>query len=800
VVLQNILDQTSLKPSRVLDHDVFILQAVDTPTAINEAAKLAALPEVLACCPIQRRRAAKLGAYAPKPTDPYFKYQWYLEHRGEDGHSLGVDLNVRAAWPFATGKGVTIALGDDGVDFAHPDLVRRLECAPHFNFETGTTNGEPQSNTANHGTAVAGLAVARGYEQRGMIGTAFRARLASWVIWMANDDYLVDDERMADMFQYASNQVAVQNHSWGNAYEFQLDPTLLQRLAISNAVTHGRGGKGVVMVRAGGNSRNRPDWGNATGDANDDGYANSPFAIAATAVRTDGRATSYSSPGACLLVAAPSGDQEQNFPTIFTTDRVGASGYNQISFTNDLANYAFDNVGFSGTSAAAPQIAGVAALILSANPQLSYRDVQQIMLLSARHFDPQDPDLTTNSAGLVVSHNDGFGVPDAGVAVQLALIWTNRPPLVNVALTNAEPRDIPDDGLRLEMLGSNVPEALKRIHCLPSAGPHADTPTLAVPWVDVGLATNAIGMDLHGKAALMERGINYFREKIQFAADAGAAFAVVSNNRDGDLLVRMGETDYTPIPAIFISQNDGVALRSYLEQNTNATAQIRLDSAVYSFTITHALACEHVGVRLTAEHPCRGDLRITLTSPGGTRSVLQHINADLTGGPTDWTYYSTHHFFESSQGIWTVAVSDEAPDNTGQVEFVTLIIQGAALTDSDRDGLDDTWELTYFPTLTQGPQDDPDADGFSNLREYLMHTNPLIDERPLVPNLAVWNPNLVRFSWPSTVARRYEVWTAAEALAPWTKLADVPGTFPETLWFAPHTNRTQQFFQIRLAP
>src|SRR5206468_4465549 len=124
-------------------------------------------------------------------------------------------------------------------------------------------------------------------------------------------------------------------------------------------------------------------------------------------------------------------------------------------YTNDLADYCFDSTGFSGTSASAPQISGLAALILSANPALTYRDVQQILILSARHFDLADPDLKTNGAGFRVSHNVGFGVPDAGQAVALARSWLNRPSVTNVTLTTANLQGIPDDGLRLLITNSD---------------------------------------------------------------------------------------------------------------------------------------------------------------------------------------------------------------------------------------------------------------------------------------------------------------------------------------------------------
>src|SRR6185436_15161584 len=191
-------------------------------------------------------------------------------------------------------------------------------------------------------------------------------------------------------------------------------------------------------------------------------------------------------------------------------------------------------------------------LILSANPALTYRDVQQILILSARHFDLTDPDLTTNGAGFRVSHNVGFGVPDAGEAVALAKSWINRPPLTGITLESTEVRSIPDDSLRLRISGSGVPAELSSLRTQPSLGPHADTPTLVLPLVDVGYATNQISQDLTGKAALIQRGPagvlpdhrNQFDQKIQRAADAGAAFAVVYNHSNTDESIVMARTDF----------------------------------------------------------------------------------------------------------------------------------------------------------------------------------------------------------------------------------------------------------------
>ena len=788
--LSTLLDGSPLTVARTVSDTVYILQAPDAWTAMREAERLGQRPQIIAAYPVKRQRASLQGSYATRPNDPHFGDQWYLENREANGTWLGTDLNVRAAWPFTYGEGITMAVADDGVEMTHPELAPRMAKGLHYNFNNGTTNGLPLSANSMHATAVAGLALAEGNNGQGMIGVAPAARLASWVIFDGND-YLPSDELMMDMFQFHSNVVAVQNHSWGNASVWQLDPSLLEQTGISNAVTRGRRGLGVIMVRAGGNQRDI--WDNV----NDDGYALNPRVVAVAAVRRDGRAASYSTPGAPLLVAAPSGDFSEGFPGLFTTDRQKSQGYN--SSTNE-PDYTFGMDGFSGTSAATPQIAGVVALILAANTNLSYRDVQQILIHSARHFDRADPDLTTNGAGFAVSHNDGFGVPDAGLAVRLARRWINRPPLTQLTLVNQDVVAIPDDGLRVMVGGEQTPENLRSLHASPGQGPHPDAPTASLPLVDVGMATNDITGNLTGHGALIQRGDNTFAEKIQKVAGAGAAFAVIYNNRDVDQRTWMASTSFVPIPAVFINQTDGEALRDFLSQHPNTPVQLGLESARFTFEVTNTLSCEHVAVRLETDHPRRGDLRLTLLSPAGTRSVLQEVNSDMTPGPTDWTYYSTHHFYESSAGIWTVEVTDEETDSVGSVLSVSLIVTGVAITDTDHDGLDDAWEMKFFQALSARPQDDPDGDGYSNLREQIMGTDPLVNDFPFQVDVSAWNADMERLSWPGTTNLSYQIWAENEVYGKLSLVTNLPGRFPETEWFTPSTNGLRQFFRIRAVP
>ncbi|HVV71530.1 MAG TPA: S8 family serine peptidase, partial [Verrucomicrobiae bacterium] len=639
-----------------------------------------------------------------------------------------------------------------------------------------------------------------------MVGVAPGAGLASWVVVDTNT-LLAGDEQLMDMYQFESNRIGVENFSWGHGGPGQIPLSPLEDIGISNAIAFGRSGRGVVMVRSAGNDRTR------AANADDDSYPADPRVIAVAAVRIDGRVASYSEPGACVLVAAPSGDTDTTPVGLFSTDLLGTDGINSINFfppDQDLSGYMFNSFGFSGTSAAAPQIAGLAALLLSANPELTYRDVQMILALSARQFDFADPDLKTNGAGFLVSHNTGFGVPDAGAAVELARHWINRPAPITVTLTSAAPQEIPAEGMRVLVTGPGVPPDLSSIQALPSTGPQPDVPTPQLPLADFGFGTNSGGFDVAGKGALIQRGGTTFAPKLNLAAQAGASFAIVYNFATnttgsgapgGDQLIPMGVTDFVPIPAVFIGYSDGVNLLNLFATNRDARAQIRIASTNYSFNVTNTLICEHVGVRLQTDYPLSGDLRVTLVSHAGTRSVLQRYNADVAPGPSDWTYYSTQHFFETSAGTWTVSIGNQGSDGLGgTVSQVSLILQGVPITDSDRDGLDDQWETQYFGSLAAGPREDPDSDGYSNMREQLMGTDPKVDNnQPFQVDFSPWNATLARLSWPASANFHYQILGGTSA-TDLNLIADVVGKFPVSEFFVPYGKTGSRFYRVQWIP
>ncbi len=793
-----LLAKSPLVRSRELDERTFILEAPDAWSAARESARLAVLPEVEVCTPVFRRPFTLHGPYAARSNDALLPNQWHLENRDAEGDSGGADINIRAAWPLAKGAGVTVSVVDEGVQTTHPDLAGRTAGAPHRNFHTNLGDGNPMNLNVNfHGTAVAGLVTAETGNGVGLAGTAPLAKLASWVIFNGSGA-IVTDEKLGEMFGYAIDQVFVQNHSWGGLANIQVAPSFQEAYALSDAVTAGRGGRGVVIVRAAGNHRA------SKGNANDDAYASSPDVIAVGAARLDGRAASYGSRGACILVSAPSGDS--GFPLLVTTDLVGNQGYNQFSFSGDQNNYAFNAFGFSGTSGSTPQISGIVALMLSANPNLNLRDVQHILVQSAKHIYLADPAIQTNGAGFVTSDNLGFGIPDASVAVKLAQSWSNQPPRTKVTYSHATGLPIPEIATRLQVLGPNVPTELVSVQAYPTdLGPRADQPLANVPLVFVGYATNAIAQNLQGKAALIERGPagdfpdqrNSFINKIKRAYDAGAKYVVVFDSTVNTDAFYMAVDAYSPIPAVFIGRTAGLSLTNYLAQEASATAMVSVSQAAISFNVPDALVCEHVGVKLTANHTARADLRITLISPSGTVSILQAENNSAGGGPTDWTYYTTQNFYEPAKGRWTIQMTDEFGGDTGLFTDAQLIIHGMPITDSDADGLDDGWETAKFGNLAQGPKGDPDGDGSQNAREQVRGTNPNAVDEPFTLDVSTWNANFLRLSWPSAAGATYQAMKFTGASLTPQSLTNVTGKFPVTELFLPYTNTTSGFILLQ---
>ncbi len=352
------------------------------------------------------------------PNDPLFGDQWHLQNTGQNGGISGQDANVVPAWDHATGDGIVIGILDDGLQWDHPDLQSRYRSDLSYDFSDNDQDPSPVWSSDNHGTAVAGVAAANGNNGIGVSGSALAAELAGIrMLSQGSDGNYPTTQEIAEALVHQYQSIDVYNNSWANSWYYTaMAPE--EYAALHEGVTNGRGGLGNVYVFGAANDRE------LSGNVNQQSFANSRYTIAVAAVDHAGSYSYYSNPGAALLVSAPSSSV---YSGITTTDRTGDEGYNYLPGDADddpLPDLDYTST-FGGTSSATPLVSGIVALMLDANPDLTYRDVQHILVETARQNDPYGSDWTANGAGYMVSHDYGFGVVDAAAAVSLARQWVN---------------------------------------------------------------------------------------------------------------------------------------------------------------------------------------------------------------------------------------------------------------------------------------------------------------------------------------------------------------------------------------
>lgn len=214
----------------------------------------------------------------------------------------------------------------------------------------------------------------------------------------------VTDSTESEALSHDSDAISIYSCSWGPQDNGQYvdGPGPLARMAIEESAISGRGGKGCVYVWAAGNGASRYDDSCAY-----DGYASMPEVMAIGALARDGDIADYSEDCAALFGVAPSSGRGS---AITTTDVPRSSSLTSPKCRSD----------FGGTSAAAPFAAGVAALILQANPDLTSRDVQRVIAASATKIHDTDSSWSTNAAGVSHSNKYGFGLVNAEKAIALA--------------------------------------------------------------------------------------------------------------------------------------------------------------------------------------------------------------------------------------------------------------------------------------------------------------------------------------------------------------------------------------------
>lgn len=410
--------------------------------------------------------ACGYGASAFTPDDPYFLYdaalrptfpgQWHLKNTAPASilftdpsdkqkttmANASVSANLTGAWSLGyTGSGVIIGIVDDGVDGANYDLAPNYRSDLSRNFsddaDLAAAPQGPQQLGDNHGTAVAGVAAARGGNKLGGTGAAPFAQIAGLRINIGDatdGDPDVSAQNYRDAYYWYSGvnsgtgarqsaaTIRVKNHSYGPSTPFfNEDPDGSLRLAVKRTALNK-----VIHVWSAGNDR-----GAANEDSAKQQVIGTPYVITVAALGSDGKFANYSSFGANVFVTAPSSRSDLTGFGITTTDRTGDGyGYNRHSPQNPNGDRtdAFSDTSytstFGGTSSSAPLVSGIMALGVQANAAMDLRMAQHVLVRTSDVVDTADASASssggwrTNGAGFRFNPNYGFGNINAGKFVE----------------------------------------------------------------------------------------------------------------------------------------------------------------------------------------------------------------------------------------------------------------------------------------------------------------------------------------------------------------------------------------------
>ena len=402
-------------------------------------------------------------------TDPLYQHQWHLDNTGQLNFASTVgtaskDINVDSVINEGyTGNNVIVAIVDSGLEIAHEDLTQNIVVNGSYNFLNNSTDPTNASTTGDHGTSVTGIIGARGWNKIGGRGIAPKASLKGFNMLKAGTYANVISSLGGAAY---SSDVDVFNLSYGyeSDYSFLINSSL--KAQYIDGITNLRSGKGAIYVASGGNGF--LSFGDAScAAARENGVScqnvsmdpeqSIPYVIVVGALSALGTKASYSTAGSAFWISAPGGEYGEDInygdyggpytPAIMTTDQSTCDkGYvrsNQSTVVN-----AFNNKGnhsentacnytstFNGTSSAAPVAAGAIALLLEANPNLTWRDIKHILAVSATQVDANieakvideyiaEPAWTTNAAGYKFHNWYGFGGIDVAAALTLAKNYT----------------------------------------------------------------------------------------------------------------------------------------------------------------------------------------------------------------------------------------------------------------------------------------------------------------------------------------------------------------------------------------
>ncbi len=309
-----------------------------------------------------------VDTYFTVPKDNLLEHQWYFKNLGYVADvnyrlKLGADARIVDAWNRLGNMGssdIVIAVIDNGFDLSHPDLKDKIY--KPFDLWNQSSNVMQGDTRFTHGTPCASVALAKS-NGKGIVGAAPNAK------FMPVSGTSFSNRITEQMFDYCLlNGADIISCSWGTTdSQFSLGP--IKEKAIARAAKEGRNGKGCIILYAVGNEDF--DYINF--------YAAHPDVIAVAACTSQDVHASYSNRGGEVNVTAPSnGDWPVIAARAWWDDGIASENGN-YKFWRDGKSRGSHYKHFGGTSSATPLVAGVCALILSTNPDLTAREVRSIL-------------------------------------------------------------------------------------------------------------------------------------------------------------------------------------------------------------------------------------------------------------------------------------------------------------------------------------------------------------------------------------------------------------------------------------
>ncbi|XP_065071198.1 proprotein convertase subtilisin/kexin type 7-like [Rhopilema esculentum] len=340
--------------------------------------------------------------------DQFFPSQWHLVNLKFVNH----DINVTAVWEHnVTGRGVAVAVIDDGVEWTNPDILDNYLAEGSWDLNSNDGDPMPRVDEAglnHHGTRCAGeiAAVANEYCA---VGVAYEAKVSGIRIL----DGPMTDSLEAMAFNTKMDINDIYSCSWGPDDNGKTvdGPHRLAQAALAHGVMAGRKGYGSIFVVASGNGGHFKD------NCNFDGYANSIFTVTVGAVDELGQMPYYAEHCAAMLAVTYSSGQGHQRNIVTTDWRLGGG----VGCTDR----------HTGTSAAAPLAAGMIALMLQVRNCLTWRDIQHIITYTAVKVPIDEEEWQKNGAGFFHSHKHGFGLLNSWKLVTTAKMWESVPVLTS---------------------------------------------------------------------------------------------------------------------------------------------------------------------------------------------------------------------------------------------------------------------------------------------------------------------------------------------------------------------------------